>query len=140
MLIGIDPGKQTGVCVYDTKTKIIVDLYETNFWGLIGLIEIWKDEFFILEKPNSKHVWHEAKTIKHAKVIGANVGSVYREAELIEEYLKLKGYKHKTVHPKGKKTLEEFKLITGYKRNATEHERDAAMLCVNYAWQYYKNK
>jgi len=137
MIIGIDPGKQTGIC-FINENKNILDLYTTYFWGAADLIYTFghKDCVFILEKPQSKNVWHKAKDKRQAKIIGANVGSVYREAELLEELLKQRGCKYKTVHPQGKINAENFKKITGYEGKTNQHERDAAMLC----WVYLNGK
>jgi len=134
MIIGIDPGKQTGIC-FMNENKEIITLTTTDFWSVADIIDGFID-FFILEKPRSKNVWHKAKDKRQAKIIGVNVGSVYRESELLEELLKQRGCNYKTVHPQGKINAENFKKITGYEGKTNQHERDAAMLC----WSYLNEK
>jgi hypothetical protein len=136
--IGIDPGKSTGLAIYDTETGQFDNVYSTTFWGAIAAIDVLiahsmpgKYELAaVVELPTTKAVWHKkAKTPGAKDRTAVNVGSVVREAELIVDYLKGSGIKVITQHPRGKVDAAYFKRVTGWQGVTNSHSRDAAMMC-----------
>jgi len=132
IVIGIDPGKHTGVAV--AKDGKLISLVETDFWGCIDIIRGYNKEnlLCVIELPRSKSVWHnEAKNKRAIQRTGVNVGSCIREAELIIEYCKNNKINYKTQHPEGKIDADKFKQKTGWEKSTNSHKRDAGMLCFS---------
>jgi len=132
--IGLDPGKNTGLAVYNRVEKTLPVVKKTTFWEAIEFISVrYPQEHVhrvIIELPNTKTVWHdEAKAKGAIQRTGVNVGSAIREAELLVEYFKRVGYSVITQHPAGKLNAAQVRKITGYKSPTNEHTRDAIMLC-----------
>lgn len=131
MIIAIDPGKKTGIAIIDKELNI--SLHTTDFWGAIDIIEDNPKAFFIVELPETKHVWHiGAKSRNAISRTGVNVGSCIREAELIIKYLARREFEYVINRPLGKTDKNVFARITGYQLETNPHERDAGML----AWSY----
>lgn len=124
--IGVDPGKKTGLAIWCLITRRFVEISTTDFWGAIDKIESYAKIHTVkvfIEKPNTKAVWH-----KGGKTTAVNVGSVLREAGLLIEFCKRKGFEYKAVPPMGKLDKDPFKKITKWNSRTSEHSRDAAML------------
>jgi len=129
--IGIDPGKSTGVAIYDRQSKKLIALSNENFVSALNLIKtsVAPDDVFacVVEVPRTKANWHKDKSGTTAH----NIGRVCREAELMSAMLMDMGYKVITQPPKGKVKANVFKQITGWEGSSNEHTRDAAMLCFD---------
>lgn len=132
-VIGIDPGKDTGVAVFCTERKKLIAVDSTDFWGAIKFVQEYDFSIIaeiIIEVPNSKHVWHKgAANARALQRQGANVGSVVREAELLAAGFERFGYNVKRVQPRKKYDAETFAAWTGWDRQTNQHGRDAAMMC-----------
>ena len=90
-IYGIDPGKTTGMAL--CKDGKLISVFDVNFWGCIEVINDNSEDMFIIELPNSKHVWHNQATSKKAiQRTGVNVGSAIREAELIIEFISIRKF------------------------------------------------
>lgn len=125
MIIGIDPGKDTGIA-YLNEDGTIDELRAVDFWETVNIIT-WlhpKEIEVAIELPSNKHVLPGRR--------GVDVGSVIREAELLVKLLELRKIKHKTYPPLGKISAEEFNLETGWKGKSNQHTRDAARLAIKY--------
>ena len=133
LVIGIDPGKQTGFAIYDTDFDKLTDLRTLTFWTAfqaIGELDFKEVSHVVVELPDSKHVWHKGASSPAAlQRQGVNVGSVIREAELFREGLSLGGYTVKVVNPRGKVDATRFNNWTGWTGRSNQHERDAGLLC-----------
>lgn len=148
-LIGLDPGKKTGVCLYDKSKKIVVKLCTLDFWQVFDLITevafilrgidyqgkiAFNIENSALNKPTFAKP-EDGKELTRQK-ISRNVGSNQRESVLLIEGIRRLGYEVKEVRPtkkaafKGKITVELFKAMTGWKGSSSQHARDAAMLVI----------
>lgn len=135
--IGIDPGKATGLAIYDTETGQFDNVYSTTFWGAINAIDVLIAQSMtgkyelcaVVELPTTKAVWHKAKSAGAKDRAAVNVGSVIREAELIVDYLKEQGIRVITQHPRGKVDADYFKRVTGWQGVTNSHSRDAGILC-----------
>jgi len=130
-IIGIDPGKSTGIAII-TDGKL-TQVSTSDFWGAIDVINDNPGALFVVELSVSKHVWQNNATSKGAiQRTSLNVGSVLREAELLINYLGKKKHEYIIQKPGGKKTKDDFNLITGWTGRTNQHERDAGLL----AWMY----
>lgn len=130
--IGIDPGKKTAIAVYDSITKRIIDVFMTDFWGAYEYLESEQHDILIkaviIEVPRTKSNWHK----KGCDITSANVGGIYREANLLANGIERMGLKVVRQHPQGKVDAAYVKKITGYQGKTNEHTRDAIMLCWGY--------
>ena len=130
--IGIDPGKKTAIAVYCSITKRIIDVFMTDFWGAYEYLQAEQNNALIkqvtIEVPRTKSNWHK----KGCDITAANVGGIYREANLLADGIDLLGLKVVRQHPQGKVDTEYIKRITGWKKPTNEHKRDAIMLCWGY--------
>lgn len=142
-LIGLDPGINTGFCLYDKISKQIVKLDTLGFWDLFDALEdvkVWIGQehvtFYIensaLNKPT--FVKGGGDTQKKMQKISRNVGSNQRESTLLIEGIRRYGFHVIEVKPTGSRGVkrkwseETFVKITGYKGRSSQHARDAAML------------
>lgn len=144
-LIGLDPGKSTGFCLYDKTAKIIIKLCTLEFWEIFDIeAEIWKHvakgkiSFVIENSSLNKPTFAKAgdgKELTRQK-ISRNVGMNQRESVLLIEGIRRLGYEVKEVTPSkksaytGKITVPMFKAMTGWKGSSSQHARDAAMLVI----------
>lgn len=132
-VIGIDPGKNTGVAVYCTERQMLIAVTSMTFWEAYQFVQDYDFaaiQEVVVEVPDTKHVWQKAASGTRAmQRQSVNVGSVIREAELLAEGLERLGYKVKRVPPRRKITAAEFTQWTGWTQTTNQHARDAAMLC-----------
>jgi hypothetical protein len=138
LVIGIDPGKTTGLAVYDRRAGNFERLESTDFWGAIDFItgELDADEIvkIVIEQPSTKAIYARNKRATARGAIertGVNVGSALREASLMIDRLRDLGYPVQTVPPLGKIDAKRFKQITGWSGKSNSHTRDAGMM----AWR-----
>jgi hypothetical protein len=135
--IGIDPGKSTGLAIYDTETGSFDNVYSTTFWGAIAAIDVliahsMPDKYelaAVVEVPKTKSVWHKAESDGAKNRTAVNVGTVIDKAELIVEYLENHGIRVIKQHPRGKVDAAYFKRVTGWQGATNSHSRDAGMMC-----------
>lgn len=149
MIIGIDPGKNTGIAIFEDYK--LVDLISTNTYGLIVFLQENKDkiEFAVVENSkgqkktfNLTKIYTKAAAAGKGRRVGENDGKVAVITETCEA-LKIQ---LETITPLGKGSKvkkEPFKIIFPYykqpatrKKTINEHERDAAM-CA-YKLLYHK--
>lgn len=141
-LIGIDPGRKTGLAIYDRQKKQLENVTSTDFWGLISFLSDFKarpDIKVYIENPNgnsglylkrSKALagYSESVKLETAQRIGRNKEQAY----LIIEYCSRYDIPHIALTPTKrsgtKKNSTDFKKLTGYGPKTNEHGRDAAML------------
>lgn len=130
-VIGIDPGKHTGIALsVDGK---LTEVFETDFWGAIQVIDSFKYAAIVVELPVSKHVWHNGAVNKAAiQRTGVNVGSCIREAELLIAYLSGKDRQFIVQKPAGKMNSAAFKVLTGWEKQTNQHMRDAGVMAHTY--------
>jgi len=142
--VGIDPGRKTGLAVYDSLTKRL-ELTTLDFWKLIdffnnsiGLYSKSNFQVEIEDPTGNKPVFPKKlnhQSFRSALKIAQNVGMNKQEAVLIFEYLERKGVRFNKRTP-GKESITKinpkyFSEIFGEVR-CSEHARDAAMLILKY--------
>lgn len=130
LLIGIDPGVETGVAIWDQKKKHFrsvcsvqrVRAEQTAMVGIgtgIRVLVVFEDARLRRWFGNSgPERWKGA-------------GSIMRDCQLWEEFCQYHNIDFIKVAPKNNRTKlssREFQRITGYEGRTNEHGRDAAML------------
>lgn len=136
-LIGIDPGVNTGICIWSTRTKEIMQLQSVPIHKAMETVKIWKefpgDIFVRVEDARQRKwiPWQKNEKAERGKRDGA--GSVKRDAKIWEDFLTDIGIPFEMVAPKNNKTkvrADYFNKLTGYTGKTNEHARDAAGLVI----------
>jgi hypothetical protein len=134
MIAGIDPGVNTGLALYDTRTRelvsvktlpihqameIIAEAYADN-----ALTHVYVEDARLIKLP--AHLQRH-KGQKYAQ----GVGSVKRDCKIWDDFLTDLKIPHTMVDPR--KTVKKMESdiwmkVTGWKSGSSVHSRDAAML------------
>lgn len=133
ILIGIDPGKNTGFALFDPVDRSLtlqtLSLHK-GFFEVLRLRNYFNIEV-VIENPN---LWtHFSPNDKTAKARLKGVGSVMRDYSAWTEFFEDYGIPYKGVRPDKTRNgyatdTKLFQKITGYNSRCTEHARVAAML------------
>jgi hypothetical protein len=133
-LIGIDPGVQTGIALWDRASKSLQKI-ET-----VSIIEA--QHFLLRQKDQWPHIFLRIEDARQRKWFGnagreklQGAGSIKRDCSIWEEFCQFHGIEYELVKPKNNKTKMDadiFKKCTGWKARTSEHARDAAMLVFGY--------
>jgi hypothetical protein len=139
MIIGIDPGANTGVAIYhDGKLS---ELRTMNALKLCAWIPGASPTLVILEDSTlTSHIF-TAPGVAHraALKVARNIGEVDAYCKIIKQVCGDLGIAYRSISPKdkGKKIdAKEFERITGWAGKSNQHERDAAMV----AWRFRSAK
>ena len=136
-IIGIDPGKNTGLAIWDVDAQKFASLKTIYLHELILIIrELWQageiDHVVYEDAHASKPNWQWMhRTAKEERSRMQGVGSVKRDSTILADMLADWAIPHKALPPQSNKTKltsEKFERITGYDRRTSNHARDAAML------------
>ena len=139
-VIGIDPGVNMGVAIYEDAK--LVELITTEPIGLMDIINIYADEPLFIAFEDSRlqsHIWIPSQSKGVAANIARKVGMVDAWCYMIERLCESYDIAYMRVSPKAKGeklNAEDFKRITGWEGKSNQHERDAAMV----AWQFRGRK
>lgn len=147
MIIGLDPGVTTGMCLFDPTDNRVLEVRTFDFWEAYSCLATYniKTCRVVIEAPVKTAMYgrQEANAEKGGKGYGnrmmANAASNAREAELLADGLERLGFEVKRVRPirrgkdkdgnkLGKITPAELKEETGYEDRTNQHVRDAIML------------
>ena len=135
-LIGLDPGKNTGIAVWNTDTQS----FETVDTVLIheALFAIWDRwthydddvRVYFEDARQRQYLPRERNTSEYrGKLMGA--GSVKRDSVIWQDALTDWGIPFEMVPPRAGATkwdADTFRNVTGYKGRTSNHARDAALL------------
>lgn len=129
--IGIDPGVNTGVAVWDLSAQRFRDVASMAAVDAMLLVELASRHNVIkvvrFEDANLRTGWFGANS--RAKAQGA--GSIKRECAIWRDWLKAHSIEALAVSPKDKGAkvdADRFAKLTGWAGRTNEHARDAAML------------
>lgn len=132
--VGIDCGTHTGVCLWDSTSRKIVECYTTSLH--LALFRVAE----IADKERVKVVFEDARQRKWIprerdirQVVGRAIGAghVQRDATVWEEFCTERSIPYEAVAPRQgltKWTADYFNRVTGWQGRTSEHARDAAML------------
>jgi hypothetical protein len=139
LLIGIDPGVNTGLAVWCKTERKLVDVRTLTIVEAMDLVrehvEAGRVELVRFEDAR-KRKWFggmDARQAKHGAGVREGVGSVKRDCGIWEEFLEHCGAPWAAMPPaKGGTKLAEpvWRQLTKWSGRTSEHARDAAMLVV----------
>jgi len=126
IIIGIDPGVNTGVAIWHTELKRFL---------LIASMPILDAMNEVFGYPKAVVYIEDARLRKWFGNSGKErlqgAGSIKRDCQIWEDFLKANEILHYWVAPKNNKTkmdADTFKKMTNYFERTNEHGRDAAAL------------
>jgi len=130
-IIGIDPGVNTGIAVWDNKLRKL-SYVSTNIavYAEIHIMHFINNDCKTLVRYEDARLrtWF-GKEKGTAQLQGA--GSIKRDCQRWQEFLTHYEIPFEEVAPRNnrtKMTAKEFKMLTGWEGQTNEHGRDAAML------------
>lgn len=136
--IGIDTGTNTGIAVWDSRGKALLQVETMKIHKAMEVVKGYKDiakgngtTLEVRVEDPRQRTWYEPMSRERERAKLQGVGSVKRDASIWDDFLKDLGVRYEMVAPKWnmtKLTKESFKAITGWKKPTNEHNRDAAML------------
>ncbi|EMO43825.1 hypothetical protein [Leptospira santarosai] len=132
LLIGIDPGVETGLAVWNKDTQRLTQV--ATYSALEAQEEVksynsWGVPICLIIEDARKRTWFGKNSEKKRQ----GAGSVKRDCKLWVEFCELNKIPYRLVHPQRGKTKHkaaEFRTLTGWTGRTSEHSRDAAMLVV----------
>ena len=139
-VIGIDPGVNMGVAIYENGN--LIDLLTVEPLGLVDIINAYAAHPLFIAFEDSRlqsHVWLPSQSKGVAANIARKVGMVDAWCYMIERLCENYNIAYMRVSPKakgGKVDAELFKKVTRWDKRSNQHERDAAMV----AWQFRGRK
>ena len=131
IIIGIDPGKQTGFAVKNLETGQFIGIATMKIHEAIAavynLISLYPEQVYAVIEDARKRKWFG--NTGREKLQG--VGSVKRDCSIWADFLNDAGVDVRFEAPrKGATKWDEgvWKRATGWKERTSEHARDAALL------------
>lgn len=131
--IGIDPGTNTGLAIWDRKEKKYTIITTTKIHRALQIVRNYiefayleDDKYFVVVEDARKRKFFSGENVA-AKQQGA--GSIKRDCSIWEDFLNdfpFIDYEFRV--PRNTKMDEEyFKKVTGWKGRTSNHARDAAI-------------
>ncbi len=148
VLVGLDPGVETGLAVWSSTRGSLVHVTSGPFWHvhrvLTALCEPaeeasprwsgWRVAGVVIEDPRQLPVYarHRGAGRGERDRIARSVGRIDRDVDLWAAWLTSVGYAVRLVEPTRRKKWDrdELRRITGWSASTNEHGRDAARLVV----------
>lgn len=139
MILGIDPGKNSGLAIVVRGTLLSVQTL--NPQEILETIETYKklklyeELVVVIEDSRLQPIFSRGTNARAAGRIARSVGMIDGQCRDIEDSCKRLGIGFLGISPKGKgKKLnaEQMNKMTGWDRKSNQHERDA----VQVAWPY----
>jgi len=133
-VIGIDPGKHTGVAIFhDGK---LTELRTTDPQGMAALLDEIEPERVVFEDSRlTRATWSRGASPAAMRKIARNVGQVDAWCTLLVDLCAARGIVAHGISPKGKGAkmdAKRFQALTGWGKPSNQHCRDAAAV----AWRY----
>lgn len=134
MLIGIDPGMNTGIAHFEAGKLVRLMTIEPH--QIERHLDQWKPAGVVFEDSRLlSHTWTTVKSRAAALKMARNVGEVDAYCRLIFTFCAERRIPVLSISPKGKGAKmdhDSFCELTGWFGQTNEHKRDAAMV----AWPY----
>lgn len=132
LIVGIDTGVNTGFAVYCRKQKCLTEVNTLEIHNAILRLNYLHSAHSIKVRIEDARL---RKWFSGGEEKAQGVGSVKRDAKILEDLCKDKGIAYEMVAPKNNKTklkADRFQMITKWTGRTSEHARDAAMLCYGF--------
>lgn len=137
VLVGIDPGVNTGLALLNKLTAAPMQVHTLDFWQTTDMLLALQQEhgpalLVVLEDPNlNRSLYARFDDVAGARrtKIAQNVGANKRDAQLLLGFCERHSIATESIAPLGKLTPEQFALFTGIKK-CSQHARDAGRLIL----------
>ena len=136
ILIGIDPGENTGLAIWDTREGKFLTLETLPIHQALVKVMLWRDNVghdlqVVFEDARQRKWFPREKNVSEyrGKLMGA--GAAKRDARIWEEFLTDYGIPFTAHKPQAggtKWSADYFAQVTGWTGRTSEHARDAALL------------
>jgi hypothetical protein len=141
-IVGIDPGVDTGVAIWDRVLKNFLLIRTTGAYKAMLMLRTGEllgvpvhQVFFRVEDARLRRWIPREATESAERGRREGAGSVKRDCSMWQEFLEEHQYPHEFVAPKNNKTKWKeapFMAATGWTKRTSEHARDAAMLVFKF--------
>ena len=135
IVIGIDPGTFTGLAVWDTSTRQLLDVRCSGIVDAMDYLRQLQAErqigLVVFEDARKRKWIPREKDLSQFRGRAMGAGSVKRDCSIWEEWCRTYRIDFVASPPRqGMTKLSDayFRGITGYDRRTNNHGRDAAML------------
>jgi hypothetical protein len=133
-VLGIDPGKHTGVAIF--RNGALTELRATDPNGVAALLdEIQPDRVVFEDSRLTRATWSRGVSPAAMRKIARNVGQIDAWCSQLVDLCAVRGIVAHGISPKNKGaklSAVQFMKLTGYAGRTNQHQRDAAMV----AWPY----
>ena len=133
--IGIDTGTDTGLAIWDTDTRALIDVTTVKIHVALGIVAWWQKQgtplTVVFEDARQRKWLPRERSLREFKGRAMGAGSVKRDAVIWEDFCKDLGIPYLAEPPKKgltKWNAETFKKVTGWEGRTSNHARDAALL------------
>lgn len=130
LLIGIDPGVNTGIAMYDVRSKSLTALHTftaVQAEEMVKRMAVEGRQVLVRFEDARLRQWFG----KSGREQLQGAGSIKRDCQRWEEFLTYYDIPFEEVAPRNnrtKMTADEFKRLTGWQERTSSHARDAAAL------------
>lgn len=135
ILVGIDTGANTGLALYDTDSRSLIDVSTVRIHQAMevvrALAEGQKEVAVRFEDARQRKWIPNTGDYGREKGRAQGAGYVKAHCQIWEDFLSELQVPYEAVAPRNNATklgAEAFAAITGWKGRTSEHGRDAAML------------
>ena len=136
ILLGIDPGTETGLARWVTTTQQLQRVESMTILQAMRVVELEAcqrmPDLFVIFEDARKRKWYgkmDREQTKYGAGVREGVGSVKRDCAIWEEFLGGLGVAFEMRYPSATKLkAEPFARLTGWPSRTNEHARDAAMI------------
>ena len=143
LTLAIDPGTNTGICIYDSKQKKIIETHTTDFFGAFKILKsLDREKINVVVEVPGEFVYkrNDGEKGMSRDVMVFRMGGNRREGQLIAIGCRILGFNVKEVLPvKAKKwDAAQLQRETGYANPTNQHVRDAIRLSVRYSSEFLR--
>jgi hypothetical protein len=126
LFVAIDPGVSTGIAIWDVHEGGFSEISTTSILRAFETLRANKSHIELVIVEDAREVKYKTSRVK-----AQGAGSVKRDCQIWEEFLRMEGIRSKFVRPSKRITKLDavmFERITGWKKRTSSHARDAAMI------------